>query len=152
MEIMSHMMLGGSSNKNYPAFPMASPMAMSSLPMSPINSVASLYGNNQNFSSPGQYNPWQNKSVNGLSNNNLLQQQNNLANTTTMPVNNSMNGIWQALSGDIIAVYYNSKFIWTNEKERHLAGRLVIKGTQLSAYISSTKKSNFYLLDTIDFQ
>jgi hypothetical protein len=124
--------LGGSSNNNYPAFPIASPMAMTGFPMSPVNPLASLYGNNPNFSSTNQNNPWQNKSTNLT--------KNNFANATTMPVNNSMNGIWQALSGDIIAIYYNSKFIWTNGKERHLAGSLVIKESQLTAYISSTKK------------
>lgn len=129
MELMTHMMLGGSSNNNYPSFPV-SPLAMTGLPMSPINPMASVYGSNPNINQGTNNNPWLN-----IPANTLPQTQ---ANTSI--ANNSMNGIWQALSGDIIAIYYNSKFIWTNEKERHLAGSMVIKDSQLTAYISSTKK------------
>jgi len=134
MEIMSRMMLGGSSNNHYPSFPV-SPLSMTGLPMSPVNPMTSMYGGNNTFNPNFNNNPWLNSAAN-----NFAQQNTNTTNTAVMPINNSMNGIWQALSGDVIAIYYNSKFIWTNGKERHLAGSLVIKNDLLTAYIPSNSK------------
>lgn len=53
--------------------------------------------------------------------------------------NTSMNGIWQALSGDIIAIYHSNHFIWSDGNSRNLAGRLIIRGNLLSAYIPARK-------------
>ena len=52
---------------------------------------------------------------------------------------NSLNGIWQALSGDVIAIYNNDRFIWSDGNAKNLAGRLAIKGNQLYAYIPASK-------------
>ncbi len=142
MELMSHMMLGGASNNSLPFSP-ASAMSMSSLPlsgmpmsgtsmaglpMSPVTQLGSLYGNNQI-----NKNPWLN-----IPTSNLLQQ--NQLSKQVQTQNDSINGIWQALSGDIIAIYFNSNFIWTDGKKRHLAGSLVVKGNQLSAFIPANNK------------
>jgi hypothetical protein len=51
-----------------------------------------------------------------------------------------MNGIWQALSGDILAVYHNSNFMWTDGKKRHLVGTMLVKGNQLSAFMPVQNK------------
>ena len=51
----------------------------------------------------------------------------------------SLNGIWQALSGDVIAIYNNDHFIWSDGNARNLAGRLAFKGNQLYAYIPASK-------------
>jgi hypothetical protein len=142
MELMSHMMLGGSSNNNYPVYPISPVSGMTAFPMSPANPLASVYGNNTAINSAINSNPWLNAAAteNSFSAKNVQQQNTNTNTNTTQSSNNTMNGIWQALSGDVIAIYYNSKFIWTNGKERHLAGSLVIKDSQLTAYISSNKK------------
>ena len=60
----------------------------------------------------------------------------------------SLNGIWEALSGDVIAIYKNDHFIWSDGKSRNLAGRLAIKGKILYAYIPArnvTLQFQFYL-------
>lgn len=53
--------------------------------------------------------------------------------------NNSLNGIWQALSGDVIAIYKDNYFIWSDGSSRNLSGRLLIKGNILYAYIPASK-------------
>ncbi|MFK5894708.1 MAG: hypothetical protein QM504_15925 [Pseudomonadota bacterium] len=143
MEMMGRMMMGGGSN-NFSSFPLSPSMgapAMGGFPMSPINPMSSLYGSNI---ASNAANPWLNRSSNTFT-----QQNPNLVQSSvfaqTSPFNNakkddSMNGIWQALSGDVIAIYYNSNFIWTNGKDKHLAGSLIIKGSQLSAYIATKNK------------
>jgi len=56
----------------------------------------------------------------------------------------SVNGIWQSLSGDVIAIYKNSYFIWTDGKNRKLAGRLLIKGNNLIAYFPDSGKKLYF--------
>ncbi|MDX2506464.1 MAG: hypothetical protein QNL62_18575 [Gammaproteobacteria bacterium] len=53
--------------------------------------------------------------------------------------NNSLNGIWQDLSGDVIAIYNNNRFLWSDGNARNLAGQLVIKGNRMIAYIPAKK-------------
>lgn len=57
---------------------------------------------------------------------------------------NSMNGIWQALSGEVIAIYNNNHFIWSDGKKRNLTGRLLIRGNTMIAYFSSTQKKLYF--------
>jgi len=52
---------------------------------------------------------------------------------------NNLNGIWQALSGDVIAIYNNNRFIWSDGNSRNLAGRLIIRGKMFFAYIPAKK-------------
>ena len=48
----------------------------------------------------------------------------------------NLNGIWQAMSGDIMAIYNNNRFIWSDGKKRHLAGSFVITNQQMLVYIN----------------
>lgn len=52
---------------------------------------------------------------------------------------NSMNGIWQSQSGNVIAIYNNSYFIWSDGNRKNLAGRLLLKNNILYAYIPANK-------------
>ncbi len=61
---------------------------------------------------------------------------------------NNLNGIWQALSGDVIAIYNNNRFLWSDGLKRHLAGRIIIRGKQFFAYIpakQTTLTFEFYM-------
>ncbi|MFK5984941.1 MAG: hypothetical protein QM479_05905 [Pseudomonadota bacterium] len=148
MELMSHMMIGGASGNNFMPFPASPSLGMAGLPMSPINPMSSFYNNNNTTN-----NPWLNIPARNLlqqNTQNQSQNQNDSVFSQNIPFSNSginnqnnndsINGIWQALSGDIMAIYYNSNFIWTDGKKRHLAGSLVIKGSQLSAFIPANNK------------
>jgi len=70
----------------------------------------------------------------GLHNSNMSNlQKNNLLK------NGSMNGIWQTLSGEVMAVYNNNNFMWTNGMARNIAGKLIIQGNYLMAYVPAKK-------------
>lgn len=49
--------------------------------------------------------------------------------------NNSLNGIWQALTGDVIAIYNDNRFLWSDGGSRNIAGHLAIKGNNMIAYV-----------------
>lgn len=51
----------------------------------------------------------------------------------------SLNGIWQALSGEVLAIYNNNRFMWSNGNYRSISGQLVIKGNAMIAYIPASK-------------
>ena len=53
--------------------------------------------------------------------------------------NTSLNGIWQALSGEVLAIYNNNRFMWSNGNYRSISGQLVIKGNAMIAYIPASK-------------
>lgn len=59
--------------------------------------------------------------------------------TTPARQNNNINGIWQAISGDVIAIYNNNRFLWSDGGARNLAGYLAIKGNNMIAYIPAKK-------------
>ena len=142
--IMNDMVGSGSSSYYYPGLGMLpySPAmmngmtGMNSFPMSPsgINTSPmqnlwfdSLNKNTGNVSSYAQKNNW-------LTNKNQINFQ-------------DMNGIWQALTGDVLAIYHNNHFIWSDGNSRNLAGRLMIQGNQMTAYIPASKttlKFKFY--------
>jgi hypothetical protein len=46
-----------------------------------------------------------------------------------------MNGIWQGLGGDLIAIYGN-RFLWTDQYQRSLSGQMEIRGEYLWMRIS----------------
>lgn len=58
--------------------------------------------------------------------------------------NNSLNGIWQTLSGDVIAIYNNNRFLWSDGGARNLAGQLAIKGNRMIAYIPAKKVTLYF--------
>ncbi|MCU7799505.1 MAG: hypothetical protein KZQ70_05000 [gamma proteobacterium symbiont of Lucinoma myriamae] len=65
--------------------------------------------------------------------------------TSVQTVNNdSMNGIWQASSGDVIAIYNNNRFLWSDGGTRNLAGQLAIKGNRMIAYIPAKKVTLYF--------
>ncbi len=52
---------------------------------------------------------------------------------------NNMNGIWQSQTGNVIAIYNNNRFIWSDGNTRNIAGRLLVKNNILYAYIPAHK-------------
>jgi len=52
--------------------------------------------------------------------------------------NFGMNGIWQGLGGDLIAIYGN-RFLWTDQYQRSLSGQMEIRGEYLWMRISGNK-------------
>jgi hypothetical protein len=55
-----------------------------------------------------------------------------------------LNGIWQALSGDVIAIYNNNRFLWSNGDRRNISGQLAIKGNRMIAYVPAKKMTLFF--------
>lgn len=49
--------------------------------------------------------------------------------------NKTLNGIWQTVSGDVIAVYNNNRFLWSDGRAKNIAGHLAFKGNNMIAYI-----------------
>ena len=123
---------------------------LSSLPMSPAGFNALP------LSSANTLNPFQNSFQAGQNNSKFdnisgSQSVNNFwdpDSTYSVPVqqagNNSINGIWQALSGDVIAIYRNNRFLWSDGGARNLAGHLAIKGNVLVAYIPAKKVTLYF--------
>lgn len=64
--------------------------------------------------------------------------------SVAMMGHNTLNGIWQALSGDVIAIYNDNRFLWSDGKARNLAGHLVIKGNNMIAYIPAKKITLYF--------
>ncbi len=63
----------------------------------------------------------------------------NTASGTPQQNSNTMNGIWQSQTGNVIAIYNNNRFIWSDGNKRHIAGRLLVKNNILYAYIPANK-------------
>jgi hypothetical protein len=60
---------------------------------------------------------------------------------------NTLNGIWQTLSGDVIAIYNDNHFLWSDGMARNIAGQLMIRGNTMIAYVPAKKitmKFQFY--------
>lgn len=152
MKIMNDIMAGNNSYSGFnalpysPAFMPNSPYGMNNyltgfnnLPMSPV-SMANMPGSNWNNRLTENFEPGQN--ANQMMNNFWDPQakgQPAFVNRGGPIAKNSLNGIWQALSGDVIAIYKDNHFIWSDGLSRNLAGRLIIKGNILYAYIPASK-------------
>ena len=148
MKVMNHMM----GNNNYvpglgtlpyspgmTMLPMASSLGgLNNFPMSPtgfpVNNFSDPFQTGQNalnlnnttdFWNPKQFN----------------QNSSNMMKNSYEP--NTVNGIWQSLSGDVLAIYKNSYFLWTDGK-RKLAGRLLFKGNNLVAYFPPSRKKLYF--------
>ncbi len=120
-------------------FPM-SPGGSNSLPLrNTVNPLLDSFQTGQNsrtFSSNSPSNFWD---PNQRSNSSV-----STTNSVAMIDNNSMNGIWQAISGDVIAIYNNNRFIWSDGGAKNLAGHLAIKGNNMIAYIPSKKITLYF--------
>ena len=58
--------------------------------------------------------------------------------------NSSLNGIWQASTGDVIAIYNNNRFLWSDGGARNIAGHLAIKGNNLIAYVPAKNTTLYF--------
>jgi len=142
LEMMSRLMMGNSWNTASSMFPYSA-MPVNNFPMSPASPFTAMSG----LYDPSSFtNLTQNPALSGFSQLNPLQQaitakslEEKLLNQKNNAQGQSMNGIWQAMSGDIMAIYYDNQFIWTDGKSRHLAGKLMFKQDQLSIYVNATK-------------
>ena len=120
------------------------------LPMSP-NNMHPLYSNPasppvlESFNT-GENRPQRNAAY--LDDNNDFWDPDAPPKTYTAPVmgNNSLNGIWQAFSGDVIAIYNNNRFLWSDGRARNLAGHLAIKGNNMIAYIPAKNITLYFQL------
>jgi len=153
MKIMNDIMAGG--NNSYsglntlpysPAFMPYSPYGMNNylsgfnnLPMSPTG-MGNFPTTNMANMLPDDFQAGKNTSntMNDFWDPNA-QQKNSFTRSKSSTTYNDLNGIWQALSGDVIAIYRDSYFIWSDGLSRNLAGRLMIKGNNLYAYIPASK-------------
>lgn len=151
MEFMDTFM-GGNNKYSYPgmnswgampysSFPGSNFGNFSGYPMSPLLEGYSALNKShrlpENFKSSNSDDNDTSSEENSVDNNGF----NNTANEY------ELNGIWQALSSDVIAIYNNNRFIWTDGNNRHLAGRLILRNNVLFAYIPSRKstlKFQFY--------
>ena len=64
--------------------------------------------------------------------------------TAQVRINDGINGIWQSLSGDVMAIYKNNRFLWSDGKARNLAGYLMIKDNKMIAYIPAKKATLYF--------
>jgi len=117
--------------------------SFSNLPMSPagfnqfpMNNYSSALGNNfKTGENQKNTNFWD------INNNDSFPLQ---AQTAPAIVNNNINGIWQSLSGDILAIYNNNRFLWSDGKTHNLAGYLMIKDNKMIAYIPAKKATLYF--------
>lgn len=129
-----------------PAFMPNSPYGMNNyltsfnnLPMSPAG-MGSLPVKSMTNMLPGDFQTGEN-AKNTMNNfwDPSTQEKNAFATNQPPMTDNSLNGIWQALSGEVIAIYKNNYFIWSDGHSRNLAGRLTIQGNNMYAYIPASK-------------
>ncbi|MCK5697833.1 MAG: hypothetical protein KAI02_06705 [Gammaproteobacteria bacterium] len=58
--------------------------------------------------------------------------------------NDSINGIWQSVSGDVLAIYNNNRFLWSDGQSRNLVGYLMIKGNKMIAYVPAKQATLYF--------
>ena len=127
-------MMPGSTLSNYAGYP-----------MSPFNSGQNLLNNN-NFLTHGLKPQSSSKNTN-TNNSQAADSDYDNDNDISQDTDYSLNGIWQAMSGDVLAIYNNNRFIWSDGNNRHLAGQIIIRGNLFYAYIpakNTTLKFEFY--------
>lgn len=117
-----------------------SPAGFNALPLSTMSSAINPFqdgfktgSNLSTFESPG-----------GQASNNFWDPDTTYFNSVKTVNRNSMNGIWQAPSGDVIAIYNNNRFLWSDGGARNLAGHLAIKGNKMIAYIPAKKVTLYF--------
>jgi hypothetical protein len=128
-----------------------SPAGMNALPLnSMVNPLLDSFQGGQNTSAFGgsSRKNYQQKNTGGNfwdpDSNSYSQNQNQNINSVAMIDNNSLNGIWQALSGDVIAIYNDNRFLWSDGKNRNIAGHLAIKGNNMIAYVPAKKITLYF--------
>ncbi len=87
---------------------------------------------NNNYSNSNSSSFWDLNNNNSSVNNKQTGVYNNIQ-------NNNMNGIWQSQTGNVMAIYNNNRFIWSDGNKRNIAGRLLIKNNILYAYVPAKK-------------
>ncbi len=97
------------------------------LPMSPSNFITDTFKTDQNQANKSFLNSDKNSPQPASTNN-----------------NNTINGIWQSLSGDVLAIYNNNRFIWSDGQVRNLVGYLMIKGNKMIAYIPAKQATLYF--------
>ena len=161
MKAMNHMLGGSNSFAGMSALPyspafipgMASGMnslgGFNSLPMSPagmnslpfnslpaysaVSPLLNSFQTGQNTTFPFGANI--SGSDSGQNNSNFWDPDSQNVSSAAKTGNSTLNGIWQALSGDVIAIYNNNRFLWSDGRAKNLAGHLAIKGNHMIAYI-----------------
>jgi len=125
--------------------------AFNAMPYSPIlNPSMGMFPGTNNFNmlpaTPSSSNAINNdfKTGENQNNKNFWDPDNNSSHSSNTINNNSINGIWQSLSGDILAIYNNNRFIWSDGQSRNLAGYLMIKGNKMIAYIPAKKATLYF--------
>lgn len=113
-----------------------SPAGFNALPLNNLNSF-------QNGFKTGQNSTQLNTSA-SQSGNNFWDPDSTHFNSVEMLENDSLNGIWQSSSGDVIAIYNNNRFLWSDGGARNLAGQLAIKGNKMIAYIPAKKVTLYF--------
>jgi len=123
--------------------------SFSNLPMSPAGFNALPLNN-----TTPTYNKWQNSFQPGQDAYQVTQAKQNFwdpdsQEQTPVSVNKvGLNGIWQSLSGDVIAIYNNNHFLWSDGNARNISGKMVVRGNQMIAYIPAknmTLRFDFYI-------
>ena len=120
--------------------------AMNHFPMAanlPVNNITHSFSDNfptgQNNSSSNDNTPYNSKS--SFWDLNSKNTASATAQTGHFPQQNShnMNGIWQSQTGNVMAIYNNNRFIWSDGNRRNIAGRLLVRNNILYAYIPASK-------------
>jgi len=117
------------------------PMSPGNINNIPANTFLNDFTTGQNASNSNSGNFWDLNNSSTSSTNNNNRQYPALNYTQNYKQNNngsSMNGIWQSQNGNVIAIYNNNRFIWSDGNKRNLAGRLAIKNNILYAYIPAS--------------
>lgn len=150
MRVMNDILAGGNSFSGMNALPYSPAFFPMANGMSGLNPYSQLGTFNKLPMSPAGFNTFQN---NGFSPNNTapssgsgnfwdLDAQNEDSAITTDK--SDLNGIWQSLSGDVIAIYNNNRFLWSDGMAKNLAGQLVIKGNNMIAYVPAKKITLYF--------
>ncbi len=116
------------------SFPM-SPTGMNSLPLTGVSPMMNNFQTGQSGSNTNNSNNFWNPDTQSVS-------------SVGRATNNGLNGIWQTLSGDVIAVYNDNRFLWSDGGSRNLSGHLSVKGNKMIAYVPSkniTMSFQFYM-------
>ncbi len=153
MRVMNNILAGGNSFNGInslpysPAFsPMTSGMnglgAFNSLPMSPAGFNPTAFNALQSKTPGNGFTPP--KAPGSGSGNFWDPDAQQSTGSVTAVDNSSLNGIWQAFSGDVIAIYNNNRFLWSDGMNKNLAGQLAIKGNQMIAYIPAKKITLYF--------
>lgn len=159
MKAMNNMVSGGNSYNGFNSLPYSPAF------VPPMGGLSGLNNFNNLPMSPGGFNalplsssainPFQNgfktgrnasqyNTTSSQSTNNFWDPDSRHFNSVEIIEKDSLNGIWQTRSGDVIAIYNDNRFLWSDGRARNLAGHLIIKGNKMIAYIPAKKITLFF--------